>query len=271
MGNLKKYMPVTYWTFLLGALANAGLFPLAGFWSKDETIVSAWAEGHPFVAIAGLVAAFGTALYMLRVVYLTFHGTERFDPTKIHPHDPPWSMKAPLILLAIPSVIAGALVGWPVDKGWIHDFLGPVFAQGKAPVEIAGSTSFIFAIISTLVVLSGIGVAYFAYVGGRISPREWAKRLGPAYQLAFNKWYFDEVYEKFIVHPLYLFSVFMWRVVDVQVIDGTVNGVATAVSYTSERWRRAQTGLVSNYALAIGLGTVIIIGAFLVFGSSLFQ
>jgi NADH-quinone oxidoreductase subunit L len=270
-GNLKKYMPVTYWTFLAAALANAGLFPFAGFWSKDETIVGAWAEGHPFVAIAGLAAAFGTALYMLRVVYLTFHGTERFDPTKVHPHDPPWSMKAPLILLAIPSVIAGLVIGLPPDKGWIHDFLGPVFAQGKAPVEVAGSTTLIFAIISTLIVLAGIGIAYFAYVGGRISPREWARRLGPAYDLAFRRWYFDEIYEKLIIHPLYLLSIFMWRVVDVEVIDGTVNGVATAVSFTSERWRRAQTGLVSNYALAIGLGTVIIVGAFLVFGSSLFQ
>jgi NADH-quinone oxidoreductase subunit L len=139
MGNLKKYMPITYWTFLIGSLANAGLFPFAGFWSKDETIVGAWAEGHPFVAIAGLVAAFGTALYMMRVVYLTFHGTERFDPTKVHPHDPPWSMKAPLILLAIPAAIAGLVVGLPPDKGWIHDFLEPVFAQGrhrwKLPVQ----------------------------------------------------------------------------------------------------------------------------------------
>jgi NADH-quinone oxidoreductase subunit L len=271
MGNLKKYMPVTYWTFLAGSLANAGLFFFAGFWSKDETIVSAWAEGHPFVAIAGLVGAFCTALYMMRVVYLTFHGTERFDPTLVHPHDPPWSMKAPLILLAIPSVLAGLLVGWPPDKGWIHRFLGPVFAQGKAPVEVATSTTVVFGVISTLVVAAGIGIAYLAYVRGVISPNAWARRLAPAYRLSYGKWYFDEAYEKFIVHPLYLMSVFLWRVVDIEIIDGTVNGVATAVSYTSERWRRAQTGLLSNYALAIGLGTVVIIGAFLVFGSSLFQ
>jgi NADH-quinone oxidoreductase subunit L len=264
-------MPVTYWTFLMGSLANAGLFPFAGFWSKDEAIGAAWAEGHPFVAIAGLVGAFCTALYMLRVVYLTFHGTERFDPTEVHPHDPPWSMKAPLILLAIPSVLAGLLVGWPPDKGWIHRFLNPVFAQGKAPVELATSTTVIFAIVSTLIVVSGIGIAYLAYVQGMVSPTAWAKRFGFGYRLAYSKWYFDEAYEKVIVHPLYLLSLFLWRVVDVEIIDGTVNGVATAVDYTSERWRRAQTGLVSNYALAIGLGTVIIIGAFLVFGSNLFQ
>ncbi len=132
MGNLKKYMPVTYWTFMIGALANAGLFPFAGFWSKDETIAGAWASNHPFIAITGLVAAFFTALYMMRAVFMTFHGTERFDTEHLHPHESPWSMKGPLILLAIPALLVGALVGWPPDKGWFHTFLEPVFAAGKS-------------------------------------------------------------------------------------------------------------------------------------------
>ncbi len=271
MGNLKKYMPVTYWTFMVGALANAGLFPFAGFWSKDETIAGAWASNHPFIAITGLVAAFFTALYMMRAVFMTFHGTERFDTEHIHPHESPWSMKGPLILLAIPALLVGALVGWPPDKGWFHTFLEPVFAAGKAPVEISSTTTYTLAILSTVFVLAGIGIAYLAYVKESISPRDWAKRLGPAYQLAANLWYFDAAYERFIIHPLYLFSVFLWRVVDVEIIDGAVNGVASAVSFTSERWRRAQTGLVSNYALAIALGAVIIVGAYLIFGSNLFQ
>jgi NADH-quinone oxidoreductase subunit L len=271
MGNLRKYMPVTYWTFLIGALANAGLIPFAGFWSKDEIIGGAWASHHWFVAIIGLLAAFFTALYMMRVVYLTFHGTERFDTDHIHPHDPPWSMKAPLILLAIPAFVVGALVGIPPDKGWIHTFLGPVFAAAGEPVEISSAVTYGMAVASTLVVLAGIGIAYLAYVKQTVSPREWSKRLGPAYQLAANLWYFDWAYERFIVHPLYLFSVFLWRVVDVEIIDGTVNGVASLVSFTSERWRRAQTGLVSNYALAIALGAVVIVGAYLIFGSNLFQ
>ncbi len=271
MGNLKKYMPVTYWTFMIGALANAGLFPFAGFWSKDETIAGAWASHHPFIAITGLVAAFFTALYMMRVVFMTFHGTERFDTEHLHPHESPWSMKGPLILLAIPALLVGALVGWPPDKGWFHTFLEPVFAAGKPPVDITSATTYTFAIVSTLVVLAGIGIAYLAYVKESISPRDWAKRLGPAYQLAANLWYFDAAYERFIIHPLYLFSVVLWRVVDVEIIDGAVNGVASIVSYTSERWRRAQTGLVSNYALAIAFGAVIIVGAFLIFGSNLFQ
>ena len=271
MGDLKKYMPVTYWTFMIGALANAGLFPFAGFWSKDETIAGAWASNHPFIAITGLVAAFFTAVYMMRAVFMTFHGTERFDTEHLHPHESPWSMKGPLILLAIPALLVGALVGWPPDKGWFHTFLEPVFASGKPPVDITSATTYTFAIVSTLVVLAGIGIAYLAYIKESISPRDWAKRLGPAYQLAANLWYFDAAYERFIIHPLYLFSVFLWRVVDVEIIDGAVNGVAAVVSYTSERWRRAQTGLVSNYALAIALGAVIIVGAFLIFGSNLFQ
>ncbi len=271
MGNLKKYMPVTYWTFMIGALANAGLFPFAGFWSKDETIAGAWTSSHPFIAITGLVAAFFTALYMMRAVFMTFHGTERFDTEHLHPHESPWSMKGPLILLAIPALLVGLLVGWPPDKGWFHTFLEPVFASGKPPVDVSSTTTYTLAILSTVFVLAGIGIAYLAYVKESISPRDWAKRLGPAYQLAANLWYFDAAYERFIVHPLYLFSVFLWRVVDVEIIDGAVNGVASVVSFTSERWRRAQTGLVSNYALAIALGAVIIVGAFLIFGSNLFQ
>jgi NADH-quinone oxidoreductase subunit L len=270
MGNLKKYMPLTYWTFLLGALANAGLFPFAGFWSKDETITGAWASSHQIVAIVGLIAAFFTALYMMRAVFLTFHGAERFDTSHIHPHDPPWSMKWPLVLLAIPALVIGVVVGVPPDKGWIHTFLDPVFAGAK-PIEVSTATTYSFAVISTLVVLAGIGVAYLAYIRRTISPSEWAERLRPAYLLSANRWYVDEIYEKLIIHPAYLFSVFLWRVVDVEVIDGAVNGVADLVSFTSERWRRAQTGLVTNYALAIALGAVIIVGAYLIFGSNLFQ
>jgi NADH-quinone oxidoreductase subunit L len=286
MGGLKKYMPITYWTFLIASLANAGIFPLAGFWSKDEIIVGAWHHHYEWVAIAGLVAAFFTAWYMFRVVFLTFHGEERFDTAHLHPHESPRVMTLPLIALAAGSLFLGAAIGLPPEKGWIHDFLEPNFTQhveagaGEAATEaaaeheeeVSNATIWTFGIISTLVALAGIGVAYMAYYkrSPAFSPQVWADRLGPVYRLLYRKWYLDEIYDYLIVRPLYWFSVFLWQFVDVRIIDGTVNGVASTVSFTPSRLRRVQTGFVANYALAIALGAVIIVGVYFVFESDLF-
>jgi NADH-quinone oxidoreductase subunit L len=269
MGGLRRYMPITFWTFVIASLANAGVFPFAGFWSKDAIIESAWVADHPFVAIAGFVAAFFTALYMFRVVFMTFTGRERFDTHEIHPHESPPSMAWPLIALAIPAALVG-LLGIP-ERSWIAGFLEPAFANAGEVHEAALGTTIAFGVISTVIALAGIGVAYLAYVTGQVSPRAWAQRLGPVYRLAANRWYFDELYETLIVHPLYWLSIYLWRVVDINVIDGAVNGLAGIVAFTSQRWRRLQTGLVSNYALMIAFGTVVILGAYLVVESNLFR
>ncbi|HUZ00693.1 MAG TPA: NADH-quinone oxidoreductase subunit L [Thermomicrobiaceae bacterium] len=272
MGGLKKFMPITFWTFLIGAAANAGIVPLAGFWSKDETIVGAWAGGYPIVAIVGLIAAFFTSVYMFRVVFLTFLGEERFDHDHVHPHEsPPW-MTVPLLILAIGAGLAGFL-GFPPEHGFIQNFLGPVFSVSGAAVEhhVSLTTTLTFGVISTLIALSGVFLTWRAYVTRTLVPDAIAARLGPLYRLSFRKWYFDEIYERLVVHPLYLTSVFLWRVVDVHIIDGTVNGVAGVVSFTSERWRRAQTGLLANYALAIALGAVVIVAVYLIIDSSLIR
>ena len=289
MGGLKKHMPITYWTFLLAALANAGIFPLAGFWSKDEVLLGSWAGGYPIITVIGFVAAFFTALYMFRVVFLTFHGEERFDVARVRPHESPRIMTYPLILLAIPTVLLGAIIGWPPEKGPIHTFLEPNFptAQiggvvGEAPAAAEGTTAaaegpsttetVFFAVLSTLVAGGGILVAYLAYIARSpvFNPRRWAERFKPLYALFFNKWYFDEIYEALIIHPAYLFSRFLWQIVDARVIDGAVNGVASSVGFTSGRLRRVQTGFVANYALAIAIGAVVIIGAYFAFASNLF-
>lgn len=305
MGGLRKYMPITYWTFLLAALANAGIVPFAGFWSKDEIIVGSWAEGFWWVTIIGLIAAFFTALYMFRVVFMTFHGQPRFNTSEVHPHESPSIMTVPLIILAVPTVIFGAIVGWPPEKGWIHDFLEPNFtveesveenasiaaapgvvlaaqpetqgeeeeAGAEEEEELSQTTIWSFAVISTLVALAGIGVAYLAYIRRSpiFSPELWAQRFRGLYTFIYRKWMLDELYEALIVHPSYLFSVFLWRIVDVGIIDATVNGVAGGVNSTSSRLRRVQTGFVANYALAIALGAVVIVGAYFVFESNLFS
>jgi NADH-quinone oxidoreductase subunit L len=272
MGGLKKFMPITYWTFLIGAAANAGLMPLAGFWSKDEIIVGAWAGGHPIIAAVGLVAAFFTALYMFRVVFMTFHGKPRFDSHHVHPHESPWSMAGPLVLLAIPAALIG-FIGFPPEHGWFHQFIEPVFSYGAeaAGHEVSMTTTLVFGLISTVIAVGGIGTAYAAYISGSINPKLVARQFEPFYKLFYNRWFFDEIYEVLIVHPLYLFSVFLWRFVDVKLIDGTVNGVAKVLSFSSQRARLVQTGLVANYALAIALGAVVIVGVYLVTGSNLFQ
>ncbi len=305
MGGLKKYMPITYWTFLLAALANAGIVPLAGFWSKDEIIVGSWAEGFWWITIIGLIAAFFTALYMFRVVFMTFHGEPRFNTNELHPHESPSIMAVPLIILAVPTVIFGAIVGWPPEEGWIHDFLEPNFhatesaeehasvaatsglvfaaqedAEGEEHGEEAGeehhisqTTIWTFAVISTLVALAGIGAAYMAYIkrSPAFDPGLWGQRFGGLYTFIYRKWMLDELYEAVIVHPSYLFSVFLWRIVDVGIIDATVNGVAGGVNSTSSRLRRVQTGFVANYALAIALGAVVIVGVYFIFESNLFS
>lgn len=272
MGGLRKYMPVTYWTFLIGAAANAGLVPLAGFWSKDEIIVGAWAGGYPIIAAVGLVAAFFTALYMFRVVFMTFHGRPRFDPNHVHPHESPLSMAGPLVLLAIPAVFLG-FIGFPPEHGWFQQFIGPVFSHGPeaAGHEVSMATTLAFGLISTVIAVGGIGIAWAAYITGAINPKLVARQFEPIYKLFYNRWYFDEIYEVLIIHPLYLFSVFLWRFVDEKLIDGTVNGIASVLSFSSQRARRVQTGLVANYALAIALGAVVIVGVYLVTGSNLFQ
>jgi NADH-quinone oxidoreductase subunit L len=126
-----------------------------------------------------------------------------------------------------------------------------------------------FGVISTAVALGGIILAYLYYMSGRFSAEATAARFNGIYTFLYNKWWFDEIYDRRIVKPLYALAMFLWKVVDVKIIDGTVNGIARLTTGTSQQLRRVQTGVVSNYALAIALGTVVIIGVYLVGFSSL--
>jgi NADH-quinone oxidoreductase subunit L len=332
MGGLRKHMPLTFWTFLIGSLANAGVVPLAGFWSKDEIIVGSWvsdsALGKP-IAIVGLAAAFLTALYMFRLVFLVFFGKPRYDTAHVHPHESKWPMAAPLVILAVPSVLIG-FVGFPPENGSFHTFLEPVFypeaeaaeehasqnlyylaedataesgehadegdhAEGAAttddhattegehatdaahggehagPHHVSKTMTWTFGIVSTIVALSGIAAAYLTYIRGTISAVALGERFPGLYRFLLNKWYFDELYQKTIVEPLRNGAYFLWRVIDVGVIDRAVNGVAEGIGYLSSRLRLVQTGLVANYALAIALGMVVLVGVYLAGFSNLFN
>jgi len=310
MGGLRRVMPLTFWTFLVASLANAGLIPFAGFWSKDEIIVGSWiSDEQPIgyiVAVVGLITAFLTALYMFRLVFLTFFGQPRFDTAHLHPHESPPSMAVPLILLAIPAALIG-FVGFPPEDGPLHHFLEPVFEEeGIEPegtevaalvalqeepgstesedVEGAGqseeaegehhvstATTVTFGILSTLAAAGGILVAYLTYITGTISARALGARYRGLYEFLRDKWRFDELYDRLLVRPAAAFATFCWRVIDEGLIDATVNGVATGIGAASQRLRHVQTGLVANYALAIALGMVVMVGVYLGLFSDLFR
>ena len=145
MGGLRKYMPITFITFLIASLANAGVPPFSGFWSKDEIIAGTWTtEFHPmlsdFLTIVALLTALISAFYMFRLVFLVFFGKPRFDTEKVHPHESPWTMTVPLIILAVFALGFGALVGFPPDDGEFHHFLEPAFESHSAEVVESGST-----------------------------------------------------------------------------------------------------------------------------------
>jgi NADH-quinone oxidoreductase subunit L len=272
MGALKPHMPRTYWTFLIATLAISGIFPFAGFFSKDEILWRALNQGgFPFWLI-GAAAAFMTATYMFRAVFMTFHGKSRVShETAHHLHESPGMMTVPLILLAILSVVGG-FVGFPVIPGAnkFAEFLAPVFSlpAGFPKAAEAGHHAVSFEVFMMIVsmAIAGIGIylAYRMYIKNPALPDRLAERYPAPYRLIAHKYWVDELYGYIFVGPLIRLSVFLWRYFDDLVIDGTVNGVAALFRGGSEVFKKLQTGNVQNYALSILVGIVIMIGYFLI-------
>lgn len=272
MGGLRKKMPITAYTFLIGALAISGITGLAGFWSKDEIIVGSWHAGYPVIAVLGLITAGLTAFYMFRLYFLAFEGKPRYDEEHVHPHESPMTMTIPLVILAIPSVVIGALLGWPPDAGAIHTFLGKTIQSTiveEAHGAVSTSTSWTFGIISSLVALGGILLAYTMYLRLTPNPYKLGDRLHWLWTFLWRKWYFDELYHAVFVQGTLALAMACWAF-DRYVVDGAVNGVATVISRSSGRLRRVQTGFVANYALVIALGAVLIVGVYLIARGDIF-
>jgi NADH-quinone oxidoreductase subunit L len=268
MGALKPHMPRTYWTFLIATLAIAGIFPFAGFFSKDEILWKALTQGGVAFWLIGAVAAFITATYMFRAVFMTFHGSSRVDPHVAHHlHESPGMMTVPLMILAVLSVVGG-FIGFPIVEGWnkFSEFLAPVFAKSAPAEAVHHAVSFEVAMMLVSMAIAGLGIllAYKMYIKSPSLPDQMAQRYRVPYSMISNKYWVDEIYDFVFVGPLVRFSVFLWRIIDDILVDGTVNGVAAVAREGSEVFKRLQTGNIQGYALSILMGVVFLVGYLLV-------
>jgi len=289
MGGLKHELPVTYWTFLIGTLAIAGVPLLSGFFSKDEILWKTYSTGHVWLWVIAVITAFLTATYMFRLLYLAFFGERRAahgavnhghatgDGHGAHLHDAPPAMAIVLVVLAVGAVLAG-YVGVPdvlVSGGnRIESFLAPSFSAPGAPPSVetegAGAQAFHSTAelslmgVSTLVAFAGIGIATYFFRRKPAAADALADRFGGLYRLLLGKYYVDELYDAAIVQPIKRISTLvLWRGVDAGLIDGTVNGVGLVVRGWSAVLRRLQTGSMRAYAMSFFLGVIVIVGYFL--------
>ena len=282
MGALRKLMPITAGTFIVGWLAISGVPPFSGFWSKDEILTYALHRSPALYAV-GLFTALLTAFYMSREVFLVFYGKPRWnDPAEpstieahsdaeavtpasepataavatehheIHPHDSPWVMTVPLVILAVLAAVAG-FINLPFSDStkWLENWLEPVTGAYGAQVNYGNGTLVVLLTVSTVVALLGIAVAYVVYCRHRVSPQLFERKI------FMKSWYYDIAVSDFMDRPgRAAFEGLAWF--DRTIIDGAVNGVAVVARGSGRVVRRSQTGLVRTYALAIVIGTVLL-------------
>jgi NADH-quinone oxidoreductase subunit L len=289
MGGLRKKIPATYLTMLIGAIAISGIPPLAGFFSKDEILGESFKLGFQWVWAIGVVVAVMTAFYMFRLIGMTFWGESRVDKA-VEPkvHESPRVMTAPLWLLAIPSVILGAILTWPgpplgplfgvEGEGLLHGWLHPIFEHGEellghheATFELGGIDGILIA-ISVAVALAGMLAAWRLFgveigpLRGTGRPRLVAaltNRLHFLYRASANKWWFDDInHLLFVVVGGRIAAAMAWF--DREIVDGIVNGIGAVTRRSGGGLARVQTGRVQNYALGIALGLIAMAGSYFV-------
>ncbi|MCX2485147.1 NADH-quinone oxidoreductase subunit L [Pedobacter sp. MR2016-24] len=256
MGGLRKKLPVTFITMLIGTIAISGLPPFSGFFSKDEILAHVYEHNKVMWAI-GVFTAFLTAFYMFRMIFLTFFGTYRgthHAEEKIH--ESPKSMTIPLIVLAVLSAIGGA-IGIPESLGgshWLSHWLAPVIQHhGEAPDH---ATEYMLMAISVIGVLIAIGVAYAKYIKQNHVPLADEGKRSALANLSYHKFYIDEIYDAVIRKPLDGLSVFFYKVFDKKVVDGIVNGLGWGTSEASKGVRLLQSGNVGFYIFMMVVGII---------------
>jgi NADH-quinone oxidoreductase subunit L len=275
MGGLRKKMPVTWATFGISCLAISGLPFFSGFFSKDEILWWTFAStrGNKVIWVIVVVAAFMTAFYMFRCLYMTFYGEQKTNPkAKDHVHESPWVITLPLVVLAGLATVGG-LIGIPhvIDIAHVGNklnaFLAPVFQHSQELYKIeahgSASTEIILMVFSVAVALAGIGLATVMYMKDPSLPGKFTAKFSTLHRAVFNKWYVDEIYDTLFVNTTKKLGIFCWRGFDVKVVDGIVNGVAKLVGALSSVLRYTQSGLFQNYALTMVLGTVVMLAIFI--------
>jgi NADH-quinone oxidoreductase subunit L len=288
MGGLKEKMPVTYYAFLSGSLALAGIIPFSGFWSKDEVLYEALIHGlgSPLLLGAwamGLLAVFFTGFYTFRMVLLTFHGEPRTDAAR-DPHGVRWNVKGPLAVLGVLAAVVGIINLVPIEKltganiDFLHDFLNMESANaafvgfhhyeellkaqaGIEPAYIGGEipTLLASAALSLGLALAGAGLAFALYRGPE--PDRHVEKLGSIRDVLYNNYYQDE-YQVWLAQNVGVGIADAANRFDQGVVDGTVNFVSSISLFSGDRLRRVQTGVVSNYAALVTLGLVLLMVAF---------
>jgi NADH-quinone oxidoreductase subunit L len=251
-------MPITAATFIVGWLAIAGVPPFAGFWSKDEILLYAY-DANPALWAIGLATALLTAFYMSRQVFLVFFGEERFrdghDEHPVQPHESPWSMTVPLVVLAGLAIVGGGLnLPFTSDLHLLGHWLEPVLEGNEAVIDVATGTKVGLAVIATLAGLVGIALAARVYLQHRWEPVE------PT--ILAEGWRYDSSVSAFVGGPGQ--AAFQATAdFDRTVVDGAVNGVASLVRGGGRGLKVLQTGFVRSYALGVAVGVVALVGYFL--------
>jgi NADH-quinone oxidoreductase subunit L len=252
MGGLLRRMPVTGWTFLVGAFALAGVWPLAGFFAKDQILEIANRTGRTWVYLLGTLGAFLSALYIGRLLFLAFFGTARSEEAE-HAHESPPVMTVPLLVLAAGTVVAGLLLSTNAE-GRLATSLESVV--GELPAHEGGLSTAALLVIATAITLGALAVAWWVWASGRVDWLALRERLQPLPRAARNGWYVDRAYSTVIVDPATEAARFSANVFDAKVVDGLVNGVGAGTRRLAAAGRRIQTGFVRSYALGLFLGAV---------------
>ncbi|HYL61544.1 MAG TPA: NADH-quinone oxidoreductase subunit L [Candidatus Methylomirabilis sp.] len=270
MGGLSGKIKWTYITMLTATLAIAGAPLFAGFFSKDSILLASFlsenggsATGHTLYAV-GLLTALLTAFYMFRLIFLTFHGKQRYDEHHVHVHESPWSMLGPLVILAVLSIFGGwfALPAFWGGPDYFSNFLAPVFAGGEAAAAeaTAHALELPLAGVAVFTALVGFAVAFWLYIRQPGKPEELAKSMRGAYTTLLNKYYVDELYAAAVVKPLlWLSTNVLWKFVDVAGIDGAVNGIATEATRIGDTVRHTQSGNTRSYAVWVVIGALVVL------------
>lgn len=270
MGGIWKLIPVTYALMWIGNLALAGIPPFAGFFSKDIVLEAAWAAETGIGKYAfwlGIAAAFLTAFYSWRLLFMTFHGSPRADERVMaHVHESPKVMLLPLFVLATGAVLAGlvgfnSFVGEDAVEFWGNSIL---VLESHPALENALSVPAWVKYSPLVVGITGISLAYLLYIKRTDLPAKLATNFRALYLFSFNKWYFDELYNRIFVRPAFYLGRNLWKVGDGSLIDGIgPDGVSAAVKYLARRVAALQTGYLYHYAFAMLAGVVILISWYL--------